>query len=102
VVQNGERIQAILDKGTLHIEEASKLQAYIPKDPKDRRLCYRRLLPARLLRMLMTKVGENPETKPEPGAVGIIADILNCSDLIINDILEDAGIVPVPFSDEYV
>jgi hypothetical protein len=103
VIQNGEKIQAILNKSTLHIEEEdSKLQVYVPKDPKDRELCYRRLLPARLLRTLMTKVGESPETKPEPGAVAIIADILNCSDFIVNDLLEDAGIVPVPFSDEYV
>jgi hypothetical protein len=53
------------------------------------------------MRILMIKVGETPETKPELGAVDIVADILNCSDLIINDILEDAGIVLAPFSDEY-
>ncbi len=103
VTQNGQKIQSTLDKSTLHIkEDHSKLQIYVPKDPKDRELCYCRLLPARLLSTLMTEVGGSPTAKPEPSAVGIVADILNCSDLIINDILEDAGVVRVPFPETYV
>ena len=101
--QNGQKIQATLDKSMLHIiEDSSKLQVYVPQDRKDRELCYRRLLPAGLLATLMTRVGESPTKKPEASLVGIFADILNCSDLVINEILEDAGIVPVPFADEYI
>ena len=48
------------------------------------------------------KENDKNEIHLDPNAVGIVADIINCSDLIIEDILEDAGIVKVPFSDEYL
>jgi hypothetical protein len=103
VTQNGIKTQATLDTSTLHIkEDQSKLKIYVPKNPKDRELCYRRLLPPRLLAELMKENDKKNEINLDPNAVGIVADIMNCSDLIIEDILEDAGIVKVPFSDEYI
>lgn len=94
------KIQATLDKSTLHIKEDQfKLKIYVPKDPKDRELCYRRLLPPRLL--AQREDDGTTTTHPNPQATGVISDIINCSDLIVEDILEDAGIVRVSFPDEY-
>ena len=104
LTQNGTKIQATtLDKSTLCIkEDQSKLNIYVPKSPRDRELCYRRQLPSRLLAELMKDSDEKNAIPLDLRAVGIVADIMNCSDLIIEDILKDAGVVGVPFIDEFI
>jgi hypothetical protein len=103
LTQNGITIQATLDNCALHIEEdQTKLNIYVPESSRDRELCYRRLLPSRLLANLMRGESAINTTHLDPRAVGIVADIMTCSDLIIENILEDAGIMRVSFPAEYV
>ncbi|KAN0093560.1 hypothetical protein V8E51_016744 [Hyaloscypha variabilis] len=94
LTKNGIRIQATLDKGALYIEkDQNKLNIYVPATSREKELCYRRLLPSRLLAKLMRAESAITATHLDPRAVGIVADIMTCSDLIIEDILEDAGIM---------
>jgi hypothetical protein len=102
LTKNGIRIQATLDKGAIYIEEdQTKLNIYVPANSREKELCYRRLLPSRLLAKLMRAESAITATHLDPRAVGIVADIMTCSDLIIEDILEDAGIMRVSFPNEH-
>lgn len=114
LLQNGEWIYSILDKSdksALYIlrpesslsteSDDSGLKIYVPKDAKDRQLCYRRILPAKLLGALLEDVGANPCEELDHRTLDIFADVLNCSEDIIDDILDEAGIFQVAFADEY-
>jgi hypothetical protein len=50
----------------------------------------------------MAEAGGKPPGPLEPEAIRLVSDILSCSDLLIEDILDDAGVVGVPFADEFV
>ncbi|KIM99744.1 hypothetical protein OIDMADRAFT_125409, partial [Oidiodendron maius Zn] len=101
LTQNGKKFQAILDKGTLHIEkDETQLNIYVPENSRDRELCYRRLLPSRLLAKLMRDESAITTIYLDLRAVAIVADIMTCSDLIIEDLLEDAGIMRLSFPAE--
>jgi hypothetical protein len=103
LTQNAVKIQARLDKGALYIiEDQTRLNIYVPKSSRDKELCYRRLLLSRLLAKLMRGEGAITTTHFDPRAFGIVANIIICSDLIIEDILEDAGIIRVSFPAAYV
>lgn len=103
VRQNDEDIVAKDYSNTSCVEEiGSKLRVYLPEDSKHHELCCRRRLPAMLLEKLMRTSGGDSKQELKHERVALVADILACSDLIIDDILEDAGIVEAPFAAESI
>lgn len=102
LTQNGTKLETEIAKDGIYIEEVvSGLNIYVPKSLNDRELSYRRSLPRELMFVLMKEGLERRTISLEQTAVSLISDILSCSDPIIDDILEDAGVVKVPFADEY-
>jgi hypothetical protein len=91
-------------RSKLHIHESDdKLRIFVPVDPKDRELCYLRLLPQRIFNVLMKKeISAEAASVTESRIVNVIAALLKSSDFIIDELLEDAGIVQLPFQDEKI
>jgi hypothetical protein len=92
-----------VSKTSLHIEESPEgLQIYIPKDSKHQEICYLRLLPTKIFNeTMMAEVGGNSTSALDSKAVSTITVILASSDEVIDMVLEEAGIVPVPYPDQY-
>jgi hypothetical protein len=83
----------------LHITENKKTEAfqiYVPKDAKARELCYLRILPAALLDRLFGGDSTGLSSTKRTQAVSVISQILNGSDLVVEDVLHEAGIVSTP------
>jgi hypothetical protein len=100
LIQGGTTFRTVLDKRTLHIHESSSIiLIYVPKNSAKREICYRRVLPEKLLKIMMKERGSTA-IKLDPSAVALVADILTCSEGIVDDILEDAGVIPASFPDE--
>jgi len=99
----GEIVTVELNKLKLHIEERlHDLSIYVPKDSKDQEICYLRLLPTKLFNeTMMVKVDRNSTLALDSIAVSVITAILASSDEVINLVLEEAGIVPVSYNDDY-
>jgi hypothetical protein len=78
------------------------LNIYIPKDSKDQEICYLRLLPTKLFNeTMMAEVDSNSTLAFDSRAVSIITAIFASSDEVVDLVLEEAGIVPVPYPDQY-
>lgn len=92
-----------VSKTNLHIEESPEgLQIYIPKDSKNQEICYLRLLPTKIFNeIMMAEVGGNSTSALDSKAVSTITVILASSDKVVDMVLEEAGIVPVPYPDQY-
>jgi hypothetical protein len=87
----------------LYIDEnGTELRVYVPKDTKERELCYLGTLPQRILDFIMTNPITLQRTNVEPGAITIIGNILKSSPYVVDDLLEDAGIIPynIPVDDQ--
>ena len=87
----------------LHIKESPEgLQIYIPKNSRDQEICYLRLLPTTLFNETMMVGAETNSTAAlDPEAVSIISAIFASSDDVVDLVLEEAGIVPVSYPDQY-
>jgi len=86
--QNKQVITAESTNGNLHIKEDNQhLHVYVPRNPRDRELCYLSQLPKRLLNHLGIANVE---------AITVIQPILHGSVYVLDDILKDNGIVQVP------
>lgn len=87
----------------LHIEERPDgLNIYVPRNQQDQEICYLRLLPTKLFNeTMMGNTGSNSTLARDSSAVAIISSIFASSDNVIGLILEEAGIVPVPYPDTY-
>jgi hypothetical protein len=83
-------------------EDEARLRFYVPKDKRNQELCYLRLLPQRIFtEVFMRSSSGEPAVIADPTAVAIIAALLNGSDFVIDDVLEEADIASVAFPDEY-
>lgn len=79
------------EKAKLHIEETSNhLKLYVPQKKLDRELCFFSALPDRLAAYLGIQERE---------ARKVLGDILNGSASIANELLEEHGIVPLPWTE---
>ena len=75
-------------KGNLHIEQDNnQVRLYVPRNRRDRELCYLTQLPKKLVAHLAII---------DPTAVKVFGDILKASPLVLDDVLKDHGIVQVP------
>jgi hypothetical protein len=99
----GETAIVEVSRTKLHIEESPEnLNIYIPKDSKDQEICYLRLLPTKLFNeTMMAEVDSNSTLAFDSRAVSIITAIFASSDEVVDLVLEEAGIVPVPYPDQY-
>jgi hypothetical protein len=99
----GETVIIEVSKTKLHVEEGLEaLNIYVPKDLKDQEICYLRLLPTKLFNeTMMEEFDSNSTLAFDSMAVSIITAIFASSDEVIDLVLEEAGIVPVPYPDRY-
>ncbi len=78
-------------RSNLHIEnDERQLRMYIPREFSEQLLCYLKLLPEKLVPQLGI---ENQE------ATRVIGNILNASPVILDHLLDEHGIVKLPWSD---
>ena len=76
-------------KAKLHIEETkNRLRLYVPQERGDRELCFLKVLPDKLAAYLGIR---------EPEAVKVLGDIFKSSASILDQLLEEHGIVPLPW-----
>ncbi|MCJ1354926.1 MAG: hypothetical protein MMC33_004916 [Icmadophila ericetorum] len=75
-------------KGKIHIAEiAGQLRLCVPKDPRDRELCYLVQLPEKLASYLGIT---------DAAATKVFGDLLKASPVLVEDVLTDHGIVQIP------
>ena len=101
--QNNKTVTVEVHSSKLHIEKDSEvLKIYVPKDQKDQELCYLRALPTKLFNeIMMGDRSRNSTLAADSSAVAIIAAVFTSSDEVISYVLDEAGIVPVPYPDEF-
>jgi hypothetical protein len=99
----GETVIINVSKTNIHVEESlDGLNIYVPKDSKDQEICYLRQLPTKLFNeTMMVELGCNSTLASDSTAVSIITAIFASSDEVVDLVLEEAGIVPVPYPDQY-
>ena len=97
----GETVIVEVSKTKVHIEEGPEgLNIYVPKDSKDQEICYLRLLPTKLFNeTMMAEFDSNSTLAFDSRAVSIITAIFASSNEVIDLVLEEAGIIPVPYPD---
>ena len=79
------------EKARLHMEETNNhLKLYVSQEKRQRELCFRKVLPDKLAAYLGIQ---------ELEAVKVLGDILNSSASIINELLEEHGVVPLPWTE---
>lgn len=85
---NGEQRSVLGAKGKIHIEEIDdKLQIYVPRDQRERELCYLVQFPPKLASHLNIS---------EQIGIKVLGDLLKASIVVVKDVLIDHGIVQVP------
>jgi hypothetical protein len=99
----GEKVVVDVSTTKLHIEENQvRLNIYVPKDRRDQEICYLRVLPTKLFNeVMMERPASNSTLAADPSAVAILISVFAASDQVIDSVLEEAGIVPVLYADEY-
>lgn len=79
------------EKAKLHMEETNNhLKLYVPQEKRQRELCFFKVLPDKLAAYLGIRKQE---------AVKVLGNVLNGSASIVNDLLEEHGIVPLPWTE---
>ena len=101
--QKIETVTVEVHKRKFHISEDSGiLKVYVPKDRKDQELCFLQLLPTKLFNeVMMGDKTSNSTLASDAEAVRIIAALFMSSDEVVCDLLDEAGIIPVPYPDEF-
>jgi hypothetical protein len=99
----GETVVINVSRTNIHIEESPEdLNIYVPKDSKDQEMCYLRQLPTKLFNeTMMAEIDSNSTLAFDSTAVSVITAIFASSDEVVDLVLEEAGIVPVPYPDQY-
>jgi hypothetical protein len=86
--QGGGRITVESGKANLHIKEDNEtLTLFVPRDSTARERCYLSQLPNRLLGYLAIS---------DTAAKSTLTAVLTCSQAVLDDLLEDNGIIEVP------
>ena len=79
------------EKAKLHMEENNNhLKLYVPQEKRQRELCFLKVLPDKLAAYLGIR---------EQEAVKVLGNVLNGSASIVNELLEEHGIVPLPWTE---
>jgi hypothetical protein len=101
--QNDENTVIGVHRSKVHIfEDQDLLEIYVPKDRKEQELCFLQFLPTKLFNeVIMDQKSSNSTLSSDSEAVRIIAALLASSDDVVCDFLDDAGIIPVPYLDEF-
>jgi hypothetical protein len=103
LTQKVETVTVEVHKSKLHIsEDSGVLKIYVPKDRKEQELCFLQLLPTKLFNeVMMGNKTSNSTLASNSEAVRIIAALFMSSDEVVCDLLDGAGIIPVPYPDEF-
>lgn len=95
IFQNRKKFQVELAAASEHIDWISKeLIIYVPKERKAQELCFGSVLPRKLASWLMV------EDYVQIEAVNALTAIFSCDKSVLDDILDDQGIIPLPFDNE--
>lgn len=86
--QGGLTATAESSRGVLHVEvDDGTLQLFVPRNSRERNICYASQLPKALVRYLGIT---------DPTATGIFHVVISSSTDIIDDVLDENGIIQVP------
>jgi hypothetical protein len=93
-------ISVCSSKSKLHIDQENKgkLRVYVPRDEKQRLLCYQKLLPEKMLSDVFKEIPGSVPSVAGPNAVRVLATLLNVprDQEMLDELLEDFGIRQLP------
>ncbi|KAM5345808.1 hypothetical protein ACJ41O_011669 [Fusarium nematophilum] len=99
--QNRQRFQVEVATANEHIDDTSeRLTIYVPEERKAQELCFGSVLPRKLAAWLMRRPTSDNEGAIEADAVNALTSIFACDRSVLDDILDDQGIIQVPFGNE--
>lgn len=101
IPQNGQKVQVKVATASEHIEDASeRLTIYVPKERRAQELCFGSVLPQKFAAWLMRHPTSHIDGAVEVDAVNALTSIFACDQSVLDDILDDQGIIQVPFEHE--
>ncbi|KAH6986493.1 hypothetical protein BKA56DRAFT_670643 [Ilyonectria sp. MPI-CAGE-AT-0026] len=97
----GQKVQVKVATASEHIEDASgRLTVYVPKDRRAQELCFGSVLPRKLAAWLMRHPTSHIDGTVEVNAVNALTSIFACDQSVLDDILDDQGIIQVSFENK--
>ncbi|RGP71733.1 hypothetical protein FLONG3_7037 [Fusarium longipes] len=96
--QNGQSFESRIATASEHIAElGGKLTIYVPRESKAQELCFGSVLPRKLAAWLMRHPDTNIDGNIEVDAILALASIFASDKLVLGEILDDQGIIQIPF-----
>ncbi|KAF4468849.1 ATPase-like ATP-binding domain [Fusarium albosuccineum] len=102
IFQNRQRFQVTMAAANEHIDDETtdRLVIYVPKERKAQELCFGSVLPRKLAAWLMRRPTSDNERAIEADIVNALTSIFACDRSVLDDVLDDQGIIQVPFENE--
>ncbi|KAF5266386.1 hypothetical protein FOXYS1_2775 [Fusarium oxysporum] len=99
--QNGQLFESKVATASEHIAEpGGKLTVYVPREPKAQEICFGSVLPRKLAAWLMRHPNTNIDGNVEVDAIFALTSIFASNKLVLGEILDDQGIIQIPFDNE--
>ncbi|KAF5007724.1 hypothetical protein FDECE_5972 [Fusarium decemcellulare] len=100
--QNRQRFQVTVAAANEHIDDEipERLVIYVPQERKAQELCFGSVLPRKLAAWLMRRPTSDNEWAIEADIVNALTSIFACDRSVLDDVLDDQGIIQVPFQNE--
>ncbi|KAJ3546237.1 hypothetical protein NM208_g2100 [Fusarium decemcellulare] len=102
IFQNRQRFQVTVAAANEHIDDETteRLVIYVPKERKAQELCFGSVLPRKLAAWLMRRPSSHNEWAIEADIVNALTSIFACDRSVLDDVLDDQGIIQVSFENE--
>ncbi|KAF9767546.1 hypothetical protein IL306_015275 [Fusarium sp. DS 682] len=98
--QNGELYKAELSTASEHIDELSgHLNIYVPRERRAQEICFGSVLPRKFAAWLMRNPDTNIDGNVEVDAVNALTSIFASDRAVLDEILDDQGIIQLQFED---
>ncbi|KAI5460375.1 hypothetical protein BGZ63DRAFT_387163 [Mariannaea sp. PMI_226] len=99
--QSRQKFQVQVATANEHIDDTlENLTIYVPKDRRAQELCFGSVLPRKFAAWLMRHPISHIQETVEVDAVNALTSIFACEQSVLDDILEDQGIIQVSFENE--
>ncbi|KAF4971125.1 hypothetical protein FSARC_1958 [Fusarium sarcochroum] len=101
ISQNGQTFEAKIATASGHIAELDgKLTIYVPTERKAQEICFGSALPRKLATWLMQDLESRDDRNVDIEAVNALTSIFASERCVLDEILEDQGIIHVSFENE--
>ncbi|KAM0239528.1 hypothetical protein ACHAP5_008251 [Fusarium lateritium] len=99
--QNGQLFESKVATANEHIAETGgKLTIYVPREPKAQEICFGSVLPRKLAAWLMRHPKTQINGNVEVDAVFALTSIFASDKSVLDEILDDQGIIKIPFDND--